>query len=766
MTSAFALFLNSVAWARVAALAMASPSETVTQLNSARDIVLKDHTLYPKVVPGIIQVIAPAAHLELRRWGSDFLAETFASQVVTADEKQQMCLVVLDTLKGYLTRKETLGEEEDTSVVKSAVQCASSIYPYVFRHTVSTPSDDGTWTQMAAIKSSILRRMDTAPPGVRICCIKFVACVVQTQTPGLIADPRRPENNEISLALVPREHPVLTPKNLEAEASGLLDRLLGVLQDNLTDALIITATLNALSTLVHRRASISSKVLMTVLHFNPLTLASRKLSGKDKIAIRSMTRTTMSFLLNCLKRNPNNSFAGRIQQQVERLRHGLIDVFSENHHLKRSAPDEPVDGLDDAKRQRIDTAAANGITPLQQQQQQQQPSYPPLPAGPISLAQLWTLTHNRTAARFDVSRLPAATVAQLVLAMLPSLPDHKLNGAINLIRSRWLMVSKTGTQPSALGTTADDDDDDYDPSAGLGGQAEHADSRLDQMPDLSSDITIGPFNLPQPEPLSEQEKSEYGKTAVTRVFGTLADLDRELKLRGKRPNPEVGFNRLAVDSTTGGHDRDGWITLLTRLATRTSNDPDQGTGVKAENGATDLSSKNSSFDLTSSIREALLNYVMENFRARIDVAIMWLNEEWYSERVAQSKEQGDDAELEETDLPNYWHWTLRLLDAMMPYFDVKDGRVLIRLLSEVPAINRAIFERVKKIAQDPERVQISTNTLLYLVMFRPPVRQMAIDCAEEMYKENSDARNAAKKILIKWRPDSVSDGNGMAKVES
>jgi len=37
---------------------------------------------------------------------------------------------------------------------------------------------------------------------------------------------------EISLALVPPNHPVLDARNLEAEASGLLDRMLGVLQDN------------------------------------------------------------------------------------------------------------------------------------------------------------------------------------------------------------------------------------------------------------------------------------------------------------------------------------------------------------------------------------------------------------------------------------------------------------------------------------------------------------------------------------------------------
>ena len=43
---------------------------------------------------------------------------------------------------------------------------------------------------MASIKSNILKRWDTAPVGVRVCCIKFVQKVVQVQTPGVIADPR------------------------------------------------------------------------------------------------------------------------------------------------------------------------------------------------------------------------------------------------------------------------------------------------------------------------------------------------------------------------------------------------------------------------------------------------------------------------------------------------------------------------------------------------------------------------------------------------
>lgn len=99
------------------------------------------------------------------------------------------------------------------------------------------------------MKLNILQRMDSAPVAIRICCIKFVQKVVQVETPGVITDPRvscshnrlepptdhslqRPDQNEVSIALVPRTHPFLQLPNLEAEASGLLDRLLGVFLEN------------------------------------------------------------------------------------------------------------------------------------------------------------------------------------------------------------------------------------------------------------------------------------------------------------------------------------------------------------------------------------------------------------------------------------------------------------------------------------------------------------------------------------------------------
>lgn len=119
---------------------------------------------------------------------------------------------------------------------------------------------------------------------------------------------------------MPRDHPIIPPTNLEAEASGLLDRLLGLLQENdrsvatvaggmirdayqcSSDVLLVTATLNSLGGLIRTRASIANKILNYVLNFNPLKLASSPMNLRTRLLVRSLERTTRSLLLFVIKK--------------------------------------------------------------------------------------------------------------------------------------------------------------------------------------------------------------------------------------------------------------------------------------------------------------------------------------------------------------------------------------------------------------------------------------------------------------------------------
>jgi symplekin len=105
-----------------------SVPEQIRQLNDARKLVLGDVKYYPSVVRGLLPIIGPNAHIELRRWGAEFLAEAFSTPALPNGEKETMQLYVLATVESLLEN-----EREDPQVLRSVIQTAASIYPLALR---------------------------------------------------------------------------------------------------------------------------------------------------------------------------------------------------------------------------------------------------------------------------------------------------------------------------------------------------------------------------------------------------------------------------------------------------------------------------------------------------------------------------------------------------------------------------------------------------------------------------------------------------------
>lgn len=216
---------------------------------------------------------------------------------------------------------------------------------------------------------------------------------------------------------------------------------------------------------------------------------------------------------------------------------------------------------------------------------------------------------------------------------------------------------------------------------------------------------------------------------------------------------KAGFNRLAASN----YDRDSWVTVLARLATRTTTGLDTLPITKSESPSNPVR-----HSVSASIRDALHIYILEDFRKRIDVAISWLNEEWYNDALALRAHTTGPAPIQ-----NYPSCARRLLDGLVTYLDARD-KVLIRFLSEIPALDAALLSRVSRLARDPERVSLAVTALQYLILFRPPVREICLDALEEMWRDNENARAPCAKILGRWRPTVLEEkGNAMdTKVES
>lgn len=489
-----------------------------------------------------------------------------------------------------------------------------------------------------------------------------------------------------------------------------------------SDAVLVTATLNCLGPLIRSRQTIVNKILSVILGYNPLKKANSPITPISKVQIKALERTTRSLLLNFVRRcalvefldrvqrltyfrNENSPFAPRIKQYIDRLMQARMDIFDDGNR-KRGHPTEPAD-IDSAKRLRLGPGAAG-------------PGAPPLPSGPVEIAHLFTLTSDEGLASFDVTQLPIELVVRITLPVLFNINQASLDEAINFVRSRyqWLATNQRNstfnqTQPDMA---AEEEEDDYEPDfAPIAEDPEQILNKDDALPSQQSqqtptDVALGPFRLQKPPPLTEEESYQIGQSTINRVFGMMNVIEAPVSV-AKRQKP--GLNRLAGST----YDREAWITIITRLAIRAS------AGLEEDSSDEDdydpdpsalFNGHNSRTILSDSIREKLWKYVVEDFRARIHIAIGWLNEEWFNDQLqAQSKNQSKDIKpsLMEPQR-SYEKWVLKVLDFIIPYLDAKD-KLLIRFLSEIPAVDEPILERVKGLARDPERVVLAVSAIQY-----------------------------------------------------
>jgi symplekin len=479
-----------------------------------------------------------------------------------------------------------------------------------------------------------------------------------------------------------------------------------------------------------------------VLNFNPLKLANSPMTPKTRVLVKSLEKTTRLFLTHVLKRDPGNPMAGRIQQYIERLIRSRAEIFDEAGR-KRALADHAAASHRDAKRQKMEGGPAQVVIP-------------PLGSGPHTLATIFTLTNNVGLAGFDATQLPVNLAAKISVRALVALDQKVLDLAVNVsaihisayreqnsdadsiqgIRDRLTSlhaaaaVAAAATQPAEINAATaplgvDEDDDDYEPDLTPAEDTEQILNKLDNAPpeeamptaDAGPPLALGPFKLPPPPTLDPNVAARLSQAAASRVFGPLASLKEGAPLR----KPKAGINRLAASS----YDRDSWLTLITRLATRsTAGLEDVSSGIKPEDAGSALDRPRIS--LGDTIREMIYNYILEDWRRRIEIAVAWLCEEWYNDQL--TKQSGSDAPL------HYEDCALRLVDGFLSYITAQD-KVLTRFLAEIPELSRPLLGKLKGLCADPTTVQLALTTLLYLVMMRPPVRDIALDTVAEIWAE-------------------------------
>lgn len=462
------------------------------------------------------------------------------------------------------------------------------------------------------------------------------------------------------------------------------------------------ATLNCLSILVRTRPGTSNRILNALLNFNPLKLANSPLTPKSKVMIKSMEKTSRLLFMHLVKRDPHNPMVPRIQQHAERMMRTMAEV------------------LDGGNKRPLDTQQAEAMDAKRQRMMGLQQPIPPLGPGPHSLADVFTLIANDGLKNFDISQVPANLVAKIAVNTLARTDAQLLAKAVDAVRGRLDTLMKTPVpeiNPNTAPLGVEEDEDDYEPDFNQAEDTEQIVNRLEssrgagERTALDGALNLTSFSLPAPPTITPELALSAGSSTVSKVLEMMRSIDDPSAKKGR-----TGFTRLAASSGS----RDSWTTILTRLATRSSGGLEE-VSVKDEDDIT-----LSSGTLGNDIRDVLYNYVMEDFRKNIDVAVSWLCEEWYNDKLL--RKLGGDHPL------HYEKCALRLVDGFLPYLHPQD-KVLTRFLSEIPELNETILSRIKSMCRDPTVVQLALTSLLYLVMMKPPVKEIALDTVQNIWTD-------------------------------
>lgn len=427
------------------------------------------------------------------------------------------------------------------------------------------------------------------------------------------------------------------------------------------------------------------------------------------------------------RRDPHNPYGPRIQQHVERLMRSRAEIIDDMGRKRALAEQQAAYG--DAKRQKMTSEPV----PVRAN---------PLAPGPNSLAAIYTLTQNVGLQAFDATQVPSHLATRVVVSTLGRVDPQMLAKSVQAIRER-LMIKEAAQarvlNPETAPLDVEEDDDDYEPDFTMAEDEEQITNKLDgkprdeelSRPDAAS-LALGPYKLPSPPPLTTDAAAAAGQVVVARVFDAVRGLEEPAarKTRG-------GINRLAASS----YDKESILTFITRLGTRATAGLEN-VQVKDEDKEALAAPSHTSSDV---VRERLYSYVLEDFRKRIDIGVSWLCEEWYCDNV--QKKQNPDAPL------HYDRWALRLVEGFFPYLNPSD-KVLTRFLGEMPELNPAILAKVKRLCGDPSMVQLALTSLLYLVMMKPPVRDMALDSVQDIWIECESPQSSATVVR---RLDPVTD---------
>ena len=726
------------------------PEQILEQLDQARNLAFSNAETYPQVLKHVLKFI-PNQEKLIENWCIEFLRDSFVNQ----DKLKHS--VKVDLAIDSLPVLVTLSNTTDMKSFKHVINIASVIYRLVFKYAADNDGCNAIWSQLTELKNSLVNKFQSNFPlgtsnneehdllrniDTKLELTKFIMIVIdyQSKTTVINSNNGTPPLNTFSLSNVSTNHTLIKYSNMEYEAVNLLDLLLKTLNSDIIIPPLVSAILNHLIIIMKRKPQYVNKVLSIVDTYDTNTKLQSNFQTIEqfKLAKKYTDRVFKIFIQHSLR---NNLVPTNYQNPLNKKLTLLIDRGNDIRKKNIFAIVEP-----NIKKRKFD----GFLNPSKKMKT-------------MDYKNLYCLNEvDNELNNFDLSSVPQNILIQMVLTALQRASVSKLSKALEIISERYINVIESAP-PGSLGALnpVQQNTNDYNQPKNNVDYDEEDDDRVGQ--DFNAETV---YTLPPPKELSFHEKKDNISIIIKNFFklaNNPSGVNVEENVKADESNTvNSELTKIAIHSWK----KDSWLVLLTRLATR---------GMRSRSDVELTPDAQNNDGMSDLIRTAIFDYFLDNIHGRIDMIIEWLNEEWYSERVyneeiliKQQKENKIDPESTTTDpestttdpesttkdiieTPIYNKWAGKVLDAMIPFLEPNDRKIFIRLLSDLPYLNEDLVSRIKSLCFDPVRTKIGFLSLQFLIMFRPPVKQVCLNILQELTEsDQEDLKEEAKKLLAKY----------------
>lgn len=702
-------------------------AKVIGTLNEARAYGLANRESLPQVVKQILNFISNP-NQSVQAWCAKFLREVFMEPSASI-----LPAVKTDLALDALPFMVTLANIKDLEAFKDAIDVSVLVYKLAFRFVTENDGVNASsiWLHLVELRNSMVAKFDSQFPfelsfdlekdslrnvHAKVELLKFIMTVIDYQL-------RSSSSKYFLIARVSSEHSQMKISLMETEAAALLDVVLKPLQNDILVTPLVTATLNHLSTIVRRKRQFMDRILPLLESFDTETKLQSNYESIETFKLsKKYVDRTLRVLLNYMSKSQviPPPFTNSINRKIALLTSRGDDIRKKNI-LQEGPADQKI-------QKRPFEGFQNGEKKLKS----------------LDYKNLYALTDSSSdLSSFDVSNLPQNILVSMTLNALNRASSVKLSKALDIIATRYEGAVKDLSLVDTAKVKKFEDEEEEDGADTNGFEDEIK------------------YTLPPPKLLSKDEKKQQLNLIVSN-FIDLANKGGKPEDIAEAPSSS-GVSSELTKVVVNSWQPDTWSILLTRLATR---------GMR-----TILDSEDTS-ELSDVIRKALLDYFLASIHDRVDVAIEWLNEEWYSELVTNEQKKKDeviekwykkyaedpneDGNMEDNirkemdsitvETPTYNKWAQQLLDALIPFLEPTDRKIFLRMMSDLPALTKSMVLGIKSLCADPARSKLGFLSLQYLIMYRPPVKEYCLDVLREMATgDQEDLKEEAEKLLQKYQ---------------